>query len=447
LSRDLASFIATFDGGNLQPEVVAKAVTGVIDGLAVITAGASDETAEIVHRMLEQAGQLRGTTTVLGTNLKGGMLDAAVCNGVAAHAHDYDDVLQGHTTHPTTHLLPPLLAISEAQRVTGREFLTAYVVGLEVELGLAMAMGRSHYKAGFHSTGTLGALGATAAAARLLGLDEETVLNAIAIASSSASGLRVNNGSPVKPLHAGHAARTGLEAAFLAADGFHGSPDALYGRFGYVQAYQGTLPDGPRRWSTEDARLGKAVDWLSFKPYPCCGEATAAVEAAMEIRQSIPYEDVARIAVTVCPLGREVLPFDLPKTPDQARFSAPYCVGVALRHGDLTLGDFSYDAIARQDIVDLIALTSVSVDPELEDPGAVVEVWAKDGRSMAREVIVPTGNRKRGMPRGVEQAKFAQCTAAIFTPAEAADYFARIEELDDLKDVSPLVRALVPGGK
>jgi 2-methylcitrate dehydratase PrpD len=444
VSEELASFISSFDGSTLLPGVLTKATTGIIDGLAVIIAGANDETGLIVHRALERAGQLRGETTIVGTDLKAGMLDAATCNGVAAHAHDYDDVLQGHTTHPTTHILPPLLAIAEAQPVTGRDFLAAYIVGLEVELGLAMAMGRTHYNAGFHSTGTLGALGATAAAARLLELDETSTLNAIAIACSSASGLRVNNGSPVKPLHAGHAARTGLEAAILAAEGFHGSPDALYGRFGYVQAYQGMLADEPRRWDTEDAREGTAVDWLSFKPFPCCGEATAAVEASLEIRRSIPVGEIERVAVTVCPLGREVLPFDLPQTPDQARFSAPYCVAVALHDGDLRLVDFTPDAIERQHVAHLIGRTTVAVDPGLADPGAVVEVWAKDGRTMTREVIVPTGNNKRGMPREVELAKFIQCTAGIFSPESARARFEQIERIDELKDVGSLVRSLVP---
>ncbi|WP_051793031.1 MmgE/PrpD family protein [Amycolatopsis jejuensis] len=444
MSESLASFIASFDGSRLSDEVLGKATTGVIDGLSVIVAGAAEETSAAVHRALARTGQLEGESTILGTRHKAGMLDAALCNGVAAHAHDFDDVLQGHTTHPTTHLLPVLLAIAEQQKVTGRDFLEAYVVGLEAELGLAIAMGRAHYRAGWHSTGTLGTVGAVASACRLLRLDERHTRHALGIGCSSAAGLRIASGSMVKPLHAGHAARIGVEAAVLAAEGFTGPSEPFTGRFGYYQAFSAELNDTVPRWETDEGRRGTAVNRLSFKPYPCCGEATAAVQAAIIIREEINAADIERITVKVCPLGREVLPFDLPRTPDEARFSAPYCVGAAFHQGQLGLEDFTHEAVGREQIADLAKRTSVEVDPDLPDPGAEVQVWATDGRHATRRIVVPEGNYQIGLRREVAVAKFAACTAHLMGAGEAKRHFAELEHLRDGTNVSAVIRALVP---
>ena len=207
-----------------------------------------------------------------------GAASAALLNGTSGHALDWDDTqlatsadrIFGLLTHPTVPPLAAALAIGERQRVSGRQFLEAFLTGFEVECKIAEAIHPSHYKKGFHSSGTVGTFGATAAAAKLLGLDADKTAHALAIAASTAAGIRVNFGTMTKPLHVGRAAQNGVVAAELAARGFTGGKDALDPPWGFFQVF--SHGDG----FDADRIVGKlgnphTIVWpgVSIKPYPC----------------------------------------------------------------------------------------------------------------------------------------------------------------------------------
>jgi 2-methylcitrate dehydratase PrpD len=223
LTQEVADYVAGARYRDIPPEVVRLAQGFILDGLGVALAGSTDECARIVQAHIRQMAG-KEEATVLGTRLSVPVPKAALANGVAGHAMDYDDTqlstskeaVYGLLTHPTTPVLAAVLAIGEKQKISGEEFLLAYVIGVEVECRIADAINPRHYQDGFHSTATIGGLGAAMATGKILRLIEAELIRTLGIAASMASGLRENFGPMTKPLHAGRAAENGVTAALLA---------------------------------------------------------------------------------------------------------------------------------------------------------------------------------------------------------------------------------------
>src|SRR5881296_3137448 len=223
LTQEVASFVAKTRYCDIPPDVIQLARGFILDGLGVALAGSTDECSRIVQAQIRQMNG-REESTILGTSLSAPLAKAALANGVAAHAMDYDDTqlstskegVYGLLTHPTVPVLAAALAIGEKQRVSGKDLLLAYILGVEVECRVADAINPRHYQSGFHSTATIGGFGAVVAVGKLLGLREKALARALGIAASMAGGLRENFGTMTKPFHAGRAAESGVTAAQLA---------------------------------------------------------------------------------------------------------------------------------------------------------------------------------------------------------------------------------------
>ena len=217
------------------------AARALLDTIGVMLAGASESAAASVQQVVAQESSGL-QCSVLGTGLRTSATNAALANGTAAHAHDYDDMCFVSLAHPSAPLVAAGLAIAERSGATGRALLEAYVVGFEIEARLGRAMNPRHYQRGWHCTSTLGTIGAAAAASRLLGFDARVIGHALAIAASEASGLKENFGTMVKPLHAGLAARNGVLAALLAQAGMTASGSAIEGPQGFLAAMDSESP-------------------------------------------------------------------------------------------------------------------------------------------------------------------------------------------------------------
>src|SRR5437667_9684600 len=214
------------------------AARALLDTIGVMLAGASESAAASVQQVVAQESSGL-QCSVLGTGLRTSATNAALANGTAAHAHDYDDMCFVSLAHPSAPLVAAALAVAELDGRPGRGLLDAYVVGFELEARLGRAMNPRHYQRGWHCTSTIGTIGAAAAAARLLDLDEAAAGHALAIAASEACGLKENFGTMVKPLHAGLAARNGVLAALLGRAGMTAAAGALIGPQGFVKAMDG----------------------------------------------------------------------------------------------------------------------------------------------------------------------------------------------------------------
>ena len=203
--EQLSAYVTTESFDKLPDATVRAARGAILDTLGVMLAGSAEVTAARVRALIAHR---RGVeeATIAGTDLRGSVEDAALANGTAAHALDYDDVQQSLSGHPSVPILPAALALAERQHASGAALLVAFVVGVEVEAKLGRALNPAHYETGWHATSTLGVFGAAAAAAKLLGLSAERTAHALAIAASMASGIKANFGTDGKPWHAGHAA-------------------------------------------------------------------------------------------------------------------------------------------------------------------------------------------------------------------------------------------------
>src|SRR5437868_1441018 len=228
ISEYVARFVTTIRYEDIPPQVLELGKKSILDGLGLALAGSKAETGALSRQYVDNLGICNGRAVIAGSSAKTAPRFAAFVNGVSIHADDFDDTqlsaakdrVYGLLVHPTVPVLPAVLALSERRKISGKELMLSYHVGVEVECKIAEAISPRHYQDGFHSTGTCGALGSAAACAKLLRFDQSKTLNAFGLAVSQAGGLREDFGTMTKPFQAGQAAESGLVAADLVAQGW-----------------------------------------------------------------------------------------------------------------------------------------------------------------------------------------------------------------------------------
>jgi len=317
------------------------------------------------------------------TMIGGGRSDArtaALVNGTTSHALDYDDTHFLHVGHPSVVVMSAALAVAEKENVSGRAFLDALVVGLEATCRVGDWLGRAHYEAGFHQTGTSGAFGATIAAGRLLGLDEPSMVAALGLATTRASGLKSQMGTMGKPLNAGFAAEAGVTCALLAQAGVVSNPRGFEDRQGFGPTHAGA--------GRETAFAGLGQEWvfpeISYKFHACCHGLHATLEALRELRQGgLRPDSIARVVIWTHPRWFDVCNQPAPTTGLEAKFSYRLVTAMAL-HGLDTADLAVYDAAtcAQPELVALRDRVTVEADPSLSDTQARVTVTTHDGRQL-----------------------------------------------------------------
>ncbi|MDR5674899.1 MAG: MmgE/PrpD family protein, partial [Armatimonadota bacterium] len=287
LTAEIARFV--LENPPIPDSVLERATRHLVDGVAVMLAGAAAESGRISREHLRELGG-KPQAVVVGSRLRAPLQLAAWANGTAAHALDYDDTqlatdprsVYGLLTHPTAPVLPAALAAAEYVGASGAEFLDAYVVGVEVACRTADAVDPRHYRDGFHSTGTLGTFGACAAAARLVRCDLDQTLRAFGLAASMAAGLRENFGTMTKPFHAGRAAENGVLAVLLARRGWTAATNILEAKRGFYSAAAGGYDA-----SKIEGRLGNPYFFespgISIKPYPSGSLSHPAQDVLLEL--------------------------------------------------------------------------------------------------------------------------------------------------------------------
>ncbi|HEX3650973.1 MAG TPA: MmgE/PrpD family protein [Pseudonocardiaceae bacterium] len=444
ITADVAAFVSATPSADIPAGVRLAGVRSIVDTLGVLLAGVTEPVVRIMAGLVAPA---TGPATLLGLGRRASATDAALVNGTAAHAVDYDDVHSHVRGHPSACVLPAALAAAEHARLGGAALLDAYLIGIEVECRVGRAIGPSHAAAGFHSTATLGVLGAAAAAARALGLSTGQTSAALGIAASSAGGLRCDFGTMAKPVHAGHAARDGVSAALLARAGVTAAPDALSS---FVAAY---CADGDITAIGVPGQPWEIVDpGMAIKKYPCCNRGHRALDAVLEIvrRHDVRAEDVESIEIGM-PAGQVdaaggvgPMTYPRPATGLEAKFSMPYVVAAAVVDRGLPLAACTDDGVRRPVVTALLP----RVRPvNRADDGDHVEVVLTTRAGHAHRSVV---RFSRGDPRGGEPldwaevvAKYADCASTVLTPDAVGRSAALVRLLDSLDDVGELTGALV----
>lgn len=442
----LIDFALDVDVTSIPELARTRGMAAIADTVGVMLAGVASEVVEVALAALADAGALAGKHLIVGSDLRAGLLDAALVNAISVHALDFDDVNHPGPMHPSCHLVPTLLAISELVPVTGGDLLNAFIVGFEVDAKLGRLLNPSHYDRGWHATSTIGTIAAAAAAARLLELDRAMTEHCIGIAASSAAGLRGNIGSMTKPLHAGAAARAAVQAALLARRGFTSVAQSLDHKHGYLAAF---APDAD---TTHDRLRELGTSWeitsefgIGLKPYPCCGEATAAVECGLMLREQAAAVPIDKVHVRTNARATKILTYQRPHDVEQARFSMPFCVATALVSGRADLRAFSDEAIADPAVSALIERVEHVIDDEHRDErefGAIMELTLADGSTLRHDAPVAKGWADRWLSAAEQQAKFLMCAEDVISEASARELQERLTDLDTVTDVRDLISRL-----
>jgi 2-methylcitrate dehydratase PrpD len=454
-------FVQSCDYESIPSQALSIARHCIIDGVGVMLAGSTQAAGTIVRDYAGRAATEQEATAFGREPCSTSAANAALINGTSGHALDWDDTqlatsadrIFGLLTHPTIPPLVATLAIGERLGISGRRFLEAFLTGFEVECKIAEAISPSHYKQGFHSSGTIGTFGAAVAAAKLLDLDADQLAHMLAIAASSASGIRVNFGSMTKPLHVGRAAQNGIVAAELAARGFSGGADALDPPWGFFQTFShGEGFDA-------DRIVGKLGDphtivspGVSIKPYPCgvLGHPTMDAMRRLVIDNDVDAEAITAIRVRAGSNILNPLRYSIAGNELEAKFCPAFMVSAIAIRRKAGIHEFNDNFVRSDSVQALMRKVERVLDPEIEALGwekirSTVEVDLADGRTLVQHA----DERYRGgpaMPFSREELheKFSDC-ASLVLDAEGVDRaFECIEALDSLKDIRELVRLLSP---
>ena len=449
VSHAIADFIVRTEYINIPAPIIQRAKECILDCIGVTLYGLRFEASRMAQGMVEGIGSFGGAT-VLGTEIRVPPFLAAFVNGVTAHVADFDDTLYTMKGHSSCVLMPAALALCESSERSGMDLLTAFVVGTEVNGKIGEAMGWEHYHAGWHATGTIGSIGAAAAATKALNLGRKRVGNAIGIAASCASGLRENFGTMTKSFHAGHAAMAGVLAAQLAEKGFESSPVVLEGNTGFAKLF-----NAGNQFSSMAKNFGRvnALEKIMLKPYPSCAGTHTAVDAILKIRNKIyaDLEDIVEIETHGLPVLSSVLIHHNPQIPLEAKFSMEFCVSSALVFGQLGIRQFEEGAIFNPQVRSLMKKVKLLPDSDMEEASRTREVLSpvrlmvklRDGREISETIWEAKGSRSNPMSRGEIVNKFRECAENAISPSKIEEVLKVLDELESLETISELTSLLV----
>ena len=425
-----------------------RAADAILDVVGCMLAGSRESLARPLLATLPsfEAPLAQAPSLLVGTRRYGPAGDAALYNGAIAHALDYDDTNHPAYAHPSAVLVPALLAIAPRCQATGAQMVDAYIAGFEVFGKLGRALNTQHYKRGWHATGTFGALASAVACGRMLGLGAAQMVTALGIAASSASGLRANFGSMVKPLHAGLAARAGLQAALLAQAGHDASAVVMEHGYGYLSVFNAGIGHDPAPLLAMGQDLEILTEHgLALKPFPACGATHPGIEAALQLHAEIGGDPIVSVRAGVCEMAFAPLIHVMPHAPLEGKFSLHYCLAVALLEGAVGLTSFTPDKIADARIRDLIPRIAMEVDEDIRHDSEFatrVTVITASARRLERFVPLAMGKPERWFSAERMQQKFRDCAEPLLGPPGCSRAFDALRTLDGPAPVAAILSLL-----
>jgi len=450
LLETIADYAVKEQSSKLPKEAIHHAKRAVIDWFASLLPGSRVAPATLLEQAL--ADELDHGRARLASGRRATIRAAAVINGAASHAVEFDDIWRNAVYHPASPTISAALAAAQSQGANGERFLRGVIVGYEVSTRIGEAIMPSHYKY-WHTTGTVGTLGAAAAVATVLGCNREQFMHAIGNAGTFAAGLQQAFRSEAmgKPLHGGHAAEAGALAALGAWKGVTGVPDILEGEVGLGNAMS-VKPD----WSKATRELGSDyhVTRVTFKNHGCCGHTFAALDAVIELRNrhKLAPKDIAKIRIATYQGGLDIIDNPAPEGGYQAKFSLQYTAAHALVFGSVRLNAFDDDHLANADVRAIMSKVECVADPELSKAfprqrAAKVEIETTDGRRLSHFQQTRKGDPEMPLTDEELNDKYLELAAPVLGEAGARALLADLWALETLKNVEfeqaarPAIRA------
>jgi 2-methylcitrate dehydratase PrpD len=429
LSRRLSEHVAGARFEDLPAAAVEAAKRSLLDAVGVMLGASGLGEGCAAFADLAQASGGPPECTLLGHGVRAPLLLAALANGAAAHALDFEDAFDAAPTHPNAQLIPAILALAEQRGASGRDVLTAIAVGCDLVCRLALTVQDEPARRGWYTPPIVGAFGAAAASAKLLGLDAAQVRDALSLTlcqATCSAEIKYSAKSVIRAVRDGFAAHAGLLAALLAQRGVAGFEAPLEGKAGFLALYAPDADSAPLTADLGGHFFGADV---SFKPWPSCRGTHAFIEAALAFRahDGVRPEDV--LAVETCggpiqsmlaePHAQKIAPL----TAIDAKFSIPFTVATALVRGQVGLDDFAVDRLRDSRVLDLAARVGFSTwaaaPPEDASSGATALIL-RGGSRVVRSISQPRGHPTNPMDWDELEAKFRACAGRAARPPASA---------------------------
>jgi 2-methylcitrate dehydratase PrpD len=445
ITQELARYCNRMMFNDLSDEVIDCVKYRFLDFISVACRGSKEDPSQTIYRFVREME--KGEGVIVGTKEKAPYLYSALANGTSSHAIEMDDVDNESSLHPGVVVFPSALATGEMAGASGKSFILAVVLGYEVMVRLGSALGpENSYKRGFHPTGTCGTFGSSVASSKILGLQEEEILNAIGISGSQAAGSMeyLAQGAWTKPFHAGWAAHSGMVAALLSRKGFKGPSSILEGRDGFLHAYSvGADP------SKVLEGIGSRFQILqtSVKIHACCRYMHSPIDAVLKIvkENNLRPEQVKKVKVGILRAGAPLIADPIEsKYKSQsivdAQFSMPFGAAAALLYGKAGLKEFQLSTIQSRPVREMMRKVVCIVDPELDRTfpkqwRATAEILTEDEKRYSTTVEYPKGDPENPLSWEEMIERFHDLTGQIMKKDQRLKIVEAVERLDGIKDM------------
>ncbi len=440
VTRILAKFVATHPSRGWSDAVEHEAHRTFLNwlGCAVGAAGHEAVAAALrAVRVLQPAPQ----ATIAGRKERADIASAALVNGISSHLFDFDDTHLKTIIHPAGPVCSAVLALAEHTGASGRQVIDAIVLGIDVSCRVGNTLYPHHYDRGWHITGSTGSLGAAAACARLLGLDEAQTTMALGIAASQPVGLREQFGTMTKPFHPGGAARAGLMSALMAREGFTASPRAIEAPRGFAQVVS-TKYD----WSEITDALGSRfeISFNAYKPFACGIVIHPSIDACVQLRaKGVTADNLVRLDLRVHSLVLELTGKKEPADGLQGKFSVYHGCAAGLIFGRASEDEYADEIVNREDVVATRRKVNAVVDDSIDEAAVEATATLKDGAVVQIRVDHAIGSLQRPMTDEDLVAKFSAMSDPVLGADKTRKLIASCWDLAKAPDVSALVAQAV----
>jgi 2-methylcitrate dehydratase PrpD len=382
------------------------------------------------------------TASVLGRRERFDPLLASLLNGISSHVHDYDDTLPRNYIHASSPVASALFAYASANKLSGADFLHAFILGFEVVARIGNATYPAHYVAGWHSTGSIGVFGAAVAIAKLLDLDAERTTYAIGLAATQAAGIREMFGSMGKAFHPGRSAQSGYMAALLAKQGFTSGHFPLEGPRGFAAVTANTYD-----LAKLTAGLGETFELNvnAYKPFPCGIVVHPTIDACMQLRAKydLTADQIASVELRVAPLVLDLCSKKAIATGLEGKFSIFHATAIGLGRTKVGLAEFTDATVNEPAIKAIREATTAVADPTVSEDGVIVSVLLRDGRKVGMALQQSLGNLARPLTDAQLEAKFRDQTTVI-SATQVDNAIAACWGIEQTRDVSSLIDLCIP---
>jgi 2-methylcitrate dehydratase PrpD len=442
ITKRLAQFCAALRFDELPPEVVDQAKYFALDFVGVAARGSLVDSTKAMYQFVKEVGPTTKGGVIIGTKMRSPYHYAALANGTSSHSLELDDVNNEASLHPAVAVFPAAFAACEMAGKNGKRFIEGVVLGYDVMIRLGKALGpKEHYSRGFHPTGTCGTFGATAAVAKILGLNEAQMVNAFGIAGSQAAGSMefLAQGAWTKRMHPGWAAHNGIIASLLAKKGFKGPSTILEGRDGFLHAYS-LNADGNK--VLEGIGSSFEIMRTSIKPHACCRYMQPPIDGILKIikENQIKAEEVEKVILGILKAGFPIIvtPEGLKYNPQSiidAQFSMPFGAAAAILYGETSLNQYREKIIQSPEMKQMMDRVRCVEDPELEKVfpkqwPATAEIKTKDGRTFSTRIDYPKGDPENPLSWDELIEKFNGLTSSIYSKARREKVIEQVRKVE-----------------